>query len=166
MEKNDECICKNFDDNKNTPNSAKDMKMKDGLIVKNYLAFELIENEETMDKVLDDIEGAVLIRLYKHTYRTLKGFTCFILLVTNNHNYIIDTLEIRQINNSFFYCKNFKYFHCDKCVKYFIREFGNLGCYTTLDGKSDTFCDGRIRPTTIAFNDVVCLDINSLIDNL
>jgi hypothetical protein len=66
-------------------------------------SFELIENEETMNNFFEDIEGAVLIRLYKHTHRTLKGYTCFLLLVTNNLNFLIDTAIIRHIKNSFFH---------------------------------------------------------------
>ncbi|KAM0678036.1 hypothetical protein COBT_004223, partial [Conglomerata obtusa] len=48
----------------------------------------------------------------------------------------------------------------------FLREFGCFGCYTTLDGASETFCDWRIRPISITFDDLICSDINNLIDDL
>ncbi|KAM0684981.1 hypothetical protein COBT_003810, partial [Conglomerata obtusa] len=59
IEKIKEGICKNSDDDINIRNSANELNNNDGLIEKkhqHYLAYEIIENEEKMNKIHEYIE--------------------------------------------------------------------------------------------------------------
>lgn len=89
-----------------------------------------------------------LIKLYKHTYRSYLGFTCYILIITKKCNYLIDTLKVRNITHDFFGCETVKFFHCENCITFFEREFCDLSCVSIYNAETENkiYCDWRIRP--------------------
>lgn len=107
----------------------------------------------------------LLIRLYKHSYRSFIGFTCFILIVSENECLLLDTLVHRKIVHDIFKCGTLKYFHCEDCYNQFTTEFCNIGCYEIMDGCEIVYCDWRIRPYDIIMNQLIENDIEEMIND-
>ncbi|KAM0675159.1 Exosome component 10 [Gurleya vavrai] len=127
--------------------------------------FLLIEDYDNLNNILSEIQGPVMIKIYKHDYRTFKPFTCFILIVTQQNYFLIDTLKLRKIKNDFFKCKNYKLFHCLNCKIQFENEFCNLGCFEVMEGRTNIFCDWRIRPLNTILKEIIKNDVSLLIED-
>lgn len=143
-----------------------DHNLKD--VVQNYPRNDSNMLDMTMCTNLDDIDledGILFISLYMHDYRSFAGFTCVMLISTLHKTYVIDTLSIRDVRHKLWHCGTRKIFHCSKCVESFQREFGSLGCFTSLNHSTDVYVDWRIRPINNVMMDILKHDVLKMISN-
>lgn len=123
---------------------------------------EIFIKEDISD--FDDLKGPLFISLYTHDYRSFAGFTCLILVSSLNKAVVVDTLTVRNLKHKIFHCGTVKFFHCKRCVDYFKREFGDIGCYSSLEKTTDVYVDWRIRPLSKVMVGILNDDLSKMIN--
>eukprot|EP00347_Sterkiella_histriomuscorum_P018705 403344491 len=60
--------------------------------------FEFVDDEEKLDEMVKILSGSreIAIDLEHHNHRSYQGFTCLMQISNRTHDYVVDTLKLRQ----------------------------------------------------------------------
>lgn len=93
--------------------------------------FTLVETAEQLQELSQRLSAVseFAVDLEHHSYRSFQGFCCLMQISTRDHDYLIDTLELRNelqiLNDSFTNPKILKVFHgADMDIGWLQRDFG------------------------------------------
>lgn len=117
-----------------------------------FEAFASVLYVETRSQLVSIDRGIrqAAIEVFSHTYRSYKGFTCFISVGDcRGHIYIIDAIKFRDVIPSlgFLKCGVPKIIHCNECARRLVMDFKDVGCLRRYRmSPREVFVDWRIRP--------------------
>ncbi|KAI9254611.1 ribonuclease H-like domain-containing protein [Phascolomyces articulosus] len=90
-----------------------------------------VDDDESLEKMMDELAKAkeIAIDLEHHNYRSYQGFTCLMQVSTRDHDFIVDTLELRdrlwKLNEYFADPNVVKVLHgADSDIIWLQRDFG------------------------------------------
>jgi exosome complex exonuclease RRP6 len=116
---------------------------------KQFTSAMYVESEPQLMEI-DGTVSQAAIEVFEHSYRSYRGFACFLSVGDTNGNiYIIDAIRFREAvaRLRLLKCSIPKIIHCRECVRRLHRDFKQLGCYRNYSlASGDIYIDWRIRP--------------------
>lgn len=112
-------------------------------------AHTAIDSEDAL-LALDRTLSVVCMQVFAHTYRSYRGFVCYIsVLRPDGALFLIDAVRYRATlpRLRLLRCGVVKVLHCTACAARLSADFGSLGCVRCLSVPAEPlWIDWRIRP--------------------